>query len=327
MSLNGDTINAQVFFLGLFAGPQETAGVSNGLEFPSLEVIGESVFSVDVDDDSFSVTTLPDFDANQPHSLVLSDLDWFNDPTGFITAVSVPGTPGITSSFTDDSITIEFAANSLTVEQTVTFDITTECFLSGTRILTDRGDVNVEDLTIGDLVNTANGFQPIKWIGQQTVDPNQVKSALRSHPICVKAGALGNNRPQRDLYLSPDHALLVEGLLINAGALVNGTSIIKTEPTDPFTYYHVELDVHALMVVEGIYAESYLPQTEDRHCYDNSDEFDTLYPNQSRMILWPLDYPRVSSTTTVPRYICKRLNAVADEILKTKAVNNRAVGA
>ena len=300
MSLNGDTINAQVFFLGFLAGPQGTAEVSNGVEFPSLSVIGTPVFSVDVDDDSFSVTTLPNFDPNVLHSLVLSDLDWINDPTGFITAVSGPGTPGITSSFTDDSITIEFDDNSIGVGQTVTFDLTTECFLPGTRILTDRGDVNVEDLAIGDLVKTANGFQPIKWIGKQSVDPNRVKSALRSHPICVKAGALGDNLPQRDLYLSPDHALLVDGLLINAGALVNGTSIIKTDPTTPFTYYHVELDVHALMVVEGTYAESYLPQKEDRHCYDNSDEFEALYPNQSRMILWPLDYPRVNSTTTVP---------------------------
>ena len=187
-----------------------------------------------------------------------------------------------------------------------------QCFLPGSLILTDRGEVAIEQLKIGDRVQTANGATlPIKWIGRRTVDPEQVRNPLRSFPICVKAGALGAGLPRRDLYVSPDHALLVDDLLINAGALVNGTSIVKTEPSDVFTYYHVELDTHELLVVEGCYTESYLPQREDRHCYDNSDEFDALYPNQRRIILWPLEYPRVSSTTTVPRYVYKRLTSIS----------------
>ena len=312
MSLNGDDITGSLdqgigvpLTMGSVVGPAEEFNFVGGQ------------FRVDFEDDSFTITvgtTIPFF----PYSLEFSGLDWVDDPNGFITGVSPSGNPGVTTSFDAHSITIDFAPLSISNGDEFTFDITTECFLSGTRILTDRGEINVEDLTIGDLVQTADGFQPIKWIGKQTVDPTRVKSALRSHPICVKSGALGDNLPQRDLYLSPDHALLVDGLLINAGALVNGTSILKTEPTETFTYYHVELDIHALMVVEGTYAESYLPQKEDRHCYDNSDEFDALYPNQCNMILWPLDYPRVSSMTTVPRYIRKRLNAVADELLATE---------
>ena len=163
-------------------------------------------------------------------------------------------------------------------------------------------------------------LEPIKWIGRQTAQPNQVKNPLRGYPILIKAGALGQNLPVRDLYVSPDHALLVEGLLINAGALVNGISILKTQPTDSFTYYHVELDKHALLVAEGTLAESYLPQKEERLMYDNGAEYEQLYPEGNRIILWPLDYPRVSSTVTVPRYIKKHLLNIASELGELKLV-------
>ena len=187
-----------------------------------------------------------------------------------------------------------------------------ECFLTGTLILTDKGEVAVETLQIGDLVETAEGtLEPIKWIGRQTREPHQVRNPLRSYPIHIKPGALGNGLPHRDLFVSPDHALLFEGLLINAGALVNGTSIVKTEPTETFTYYHVELDKHALLVAEGTAAESYLPQKEDRLVYDNGAEYEELYPHASKIILWPLDYPRISSAVTVPRYIRKQLDQIA----------------
>lgn len=186
------------------------------------------------------------------------------------------------------------------------------CFLPGTQILTDKGDIAIENLQIGDRVKTADGgLQSIKWIGRQTVVPKTVRNPLRSYPIQIKAGALGPSLPKRDLYVSPDHALLFEDLLINAGALVNDVSIVQMNPTQTFTYYHIELDCHALLVVEGTYAESYLPQKEDRNSYDNGAEYDELYPNGSRILLWPLDYPRISSYGTVPRYIRKKLRAIA----------------
>jgi hypothetical protein len=194
-----------------------------------------------------------------------------------------------------------------------------ECFLSGTLILTDNGYRLVEELKIGDLVQTADGnLIPIKWIGRQTRDPNLVKNSLRSYPILVKVGALGNNMPIRDLWVSPDHSLLVDGLLINAGALVNDVSILKTEPTEIFTYYHIELEHHALLIAEGAWAESYLPQKEDRLSYDNGSEYEELYPNGSRLMLWPMDYPRIGSKNQVPRFVTKKLMTIARELNEQK---------
>ncbi len=201
-----------------------------------------------------------------------------------------------------------------------TVAVETTCFLSGTNILTENGYLPVEELAIGDVAKTADGeLKPIKWIGYQTHELSQVKDALNSNPVLIKAGALGENVPSQDLYVSPNHSLLVEGLLINAGALTNNISIVTTQPTETFVYYHVELDNHALLVAEGTYAESYLPQKEDRMGYDNGAEYEQIYPQDSKLMLWPLDYPRISSKSKVPSYVKQRLDKIAFELYGLEA--------
>ena len=191
-----------------------------------------------------------------------------------------------------------------------------ECFLTGTLILTENGYKAVEELKIGDLVQTADSkLEAVKWIGYQTINPDEIFNPLRGNPIQIKAGALGDNLPLRDLYVSPDHSMFIDGLLINAGALVNDISIVKTEPTETFVYYHVELENHCLLVAEGAAAESYLPNKEKRDQYDNFAEFDALYPHGSNLMLWPMDYPRISSWSKVPRFVSKKLLAIAHQLV------------
>lgn len=192
---------------------------------------------------------------------------------------------------------------------------TPECFITGTRILTELGYKAVEELQIGDKVETAEGeLVDVKWIGYQTIDPNAIAIPLRGNPVLVKAGALGNSLPARDLYISPDHSLFVDGLLINAGALVNGISIVQTEPTETFVYHSVELANHALLTVEGTHAESYMPHHEDRTNYDNAEQYEELYPHGSNLMLWPMDYPRVSSKTQVPSFVSQKLLNIAQQL-------------
>ena len=93
------------------------------------------------------------------------------------------------------------------------------CFMEGTRVLAPEGEIAVQDLRNGNLVTTTDGHSvPVRWIGRQTV-ASLFADELRL-PIRVKAGAFGDNVPCRDLVLSPDHALFVDGLLANAGALL-----------------------------------------------------------------------------------------------------------
>lgn len=192
---------------------------------------------------------------------------------------------------------------------------TPECFLTGTRILTETGYKAVEELQIGDKVQTAEGdLADVKWIGYQTIEPGNVKNPLRGYPVLIKAGALGDNLPCRDLYISPDHALLIDGLLINAGALVNDISIVKTNPSEAFIYHSIELEHHALLVAEGTHAESYMPHHEERHNYDNGAEYEQLYPHGSNLMLWPMDYPRISSKGKVPGFVSRKLMQIAERL-------------
>ena len=88
------------------------------------------------------------------------------------------------------------------------------CFLRGTRILTPVGEVAVEDLTIGALVETLNGPLPIKWIGRQRFGKDSPSWHWSVAPIRVARSALGDENPRRDLYLSPSPSLFIDGFLI-----------------------------------------------------------------------------------------------------------------
>ena len=191
-----------------------------------------------------------------------------------------------------------------------------ECFLVGTLIQTMAGDRKVEDLKIGDLVQTVDGTpERIKWIGRQTLGHKGLHP-FRAYPVQIKAGALGNGLPVRDLYVSPDHALLVEGVLANAGALINDVSIVQITPeTETFNYYHIELERHALMLAEGAPAESFVPQNvEGRDKFENVEEFTQLYPEENANEYMPMSFPRVSSQRQLPRSIAQQLQATAQEL-------------
>ncbi|GGG36827.1 hypothetical protein GCM10010964_25830 [Caldovatus sediminis] len=135
------------------------------------------------------------------------------------------------------------------------------CYLEGTRIMTARGEVAVEDLRIGDLVVTAHGrgpvLQPVVWIGKRRVNLAAHPNRAAVEPILIRAGALGEGVPFRDLRVSPEHAIFVDGRLVPAGLLVNGASIVREPWWQAVTWYHVELPEHGLLMAEGAPAESY----------------------------------------------------------------------
>jgi hypothetical protein len=172
------------------------------------------------------------------------------------------------------------------------------CFMAGTMIRTPDGEVAVETLAPGDLVMTTDdAAKPVAWLGKQTVSM-VFADPLRSLPVRVRAGALGENVPARDLLISPDHALLVDGVLIHAGALINGTSILReTAVPQVFVYYHVELDDHSLILAENAPAETFVDNI-DRLNFDNWAEHEALYPDGKPIMELP--YPRAKGRRQVP---------------------------
>ncbi len=136
--------------------------------------------------------------------------------------------------------------------------VTATCYAAGTRILTPRGEIAIEHLRAGDLVQTVSGrAQPIDWIGHRRVDFRRHPNRDRVLPVRIAAHAFGPGRPRRELLLSPDHAVLVEDVLIPIRHLINGTTVAQIT-RQAITYYHIELPRHDVLLANGMPAESYL---------------------------------------------------------------------
>jgi hypothetical protein len=147
------------------------------------------------------------------------------------------------------------------------------CFASGTRILTAEGEVEVERLKAGDLVATLAGrgspMKPVLWLGRRRIVLAGHPSADAIAPVRVMAGALGAGAPHRDLLVSPDHCLFIDGALVPARLLVNGRNIVAERGLGEVTYYHVELESHDVLLAEGAAAESWL-ECDNRSWFENA---------------------------------------------------------
>jgi len=157
------------------------------------------------------------------------------------------------------------------------------CFAQGTSIATTRGPAAVESLRPGDHVLLASGATaPIKWIGHRHTDCRRHPRPWDVHPVRVAASAFAPGQPARDLFLSPDHAVFHDGALIPIRYLVNGSTIAQ-HPVDSVTYYHVELDHHAVLLAENLPCESYL-DTGNRSAFANGGGATHLHPDFARAI-------------------------------------------
>ena len=179
------------------------------------------------------------------------------------------------------------------------------CFLEGTLIRTPRGERPVESLQVGEFVTTAGGgVAAIRWIGHQAVVRAFADSAQL--PVCLRAGALGAHVPSRDLYLSPNHAVLVDEVLIQAGCLINGSSITKMQRVPArFTYFHIETEGHCLVLANNTPAETFIDNV-DRAQFDNWDERGALPETETPMA--EMEFPRVKAVRQVPRDLRHRLD-------------------
>ena len=105
-------------------------------------------------------------------------------------------------------------------------------------------------------------------------------------PVRIERDAFADNVPHRDLLVSPDHAIFVDGMLICAKQLVNGTTIRRERDWTAVDYYHVELDQHAILLAEGRPAESYL-NTGNRGFFANSGQPMVLHPELTDETAYP----------------------------------------
>ena len=151
----------------------------------------------------------------------------------------------------------------------------------------------------GDIVLTLSDgelkAQPVKWVGRRRIDLTAHPRPETVAPVRIQRGAFADGMPHRDLLLSPDHAIFVDGKLICARQLVNGTTIRQEPGWTAVDYYHVELDEHAILFAEGLPAESYL-DTGNRGFFSNSGAPLVLHPDLTD----ETDYPTREAGSCAP---------------------------
>jgi hypothetical protein len=134
------------------------------------------------------------------------------------------------------------------------------CFLKGTLIWTPSGENRIEDLRVNDVVVTSSGgATSIQWVWRRRFErePGQ-KWDQKIVPIRVARSALGPNTPHRDLYLSRYHCLYVDGVLIPAVDLINGSTIARVDAIHlrEIEYFHIKLERHGVIYAEGAACET-----------------------------------------------------------------------
>ncbi len=252
--------------------------------------------------------------------------------------IEITGFLATGSSYADGALTLDGTAGNATLNMpsmalsdfVVTVDsadnlttVTAPCYAAGTHILTANGEVPVENLRPGDQAITwMNGCTqpaPIVWIGHRTVNLAAHPDARAVAPIRIRRDAFAPGLPHRDLLVSPDHAIFVDGVLIPAKFLANDATICQEPGWRRVVYLGVELDRHAVLLAEGLPAESYL-DTGDRGTFATGGRTITLHPEfSSRLREAEGCAPLVVAGPTLDA-VRRRLNA------RAKAVGTRDPG-
>ena len=174
---------------------------------------------------------------------------------------------------TGEAFTTLYTAAADTNVRGVAFAPTPACYCRGTLIRTVAGDVPVEALAVGDVLVTASGgAEPVRWIGQRAYAGRFLAGRDGLLPILFRAGSLGGGLPLRDLRVSPCHAMFLDGVLIPAAALVNGTTVVQDRGCRLVEYFHVELAAHDVILAEGAASESFVDD-DSRWIFHNAAEY------------------------------------------------------
>lgn len=170
------------------------------------------------------------------------------------------------------------------------------CFARGARIRTDCGDIAVEDLKLGDLVETMdNGFQPIRWIGSSKLSIRDLITLPHMRPITIAPGSLGPNLPENELRLSPQHRVLLSGWSVQlnfgldeifapAKSIIGRAGVSVDQNCRDVEYFHFMFDNHEVVFSEGLPTESFLVGDTIRNGMDKDQlaEIEQLFPELAK---------------------------------------------
>jgi hypothetical protein len=253
------TTNTLVGVTGTFYGYDDVTGVTTTFTNPIVTYDG-----------SVGGVAQIQFQTSSGNGFSFLTLDWVGkDPSVFYTGSAIPGGASVSSiTKTVNGVPTAWQISPEGSGGTITTD--DSCFAAGTLIATTKGEIAVEALAVGDVVVTADGAEEaISWLGHRDVKIIGGK-ADQKYLVRIAADAVAPGLPRRDLLVTQEHCLLLDGVLVPARMLVNDTTITLDRSITSYTYYHVELARHAVILAEGLATESYL-DTGNRGNFANAD--------------------------------------------------------
>ncbi len=175
------------------------------------------------------------------------------------------------------------------------------CFVRGTLIATADGDIPVEDLKVGDLVETLDhGQQPLRWIGRRHIDALELAENVNLRPIRIRMNVVSAEEGFGDLVVSPQHRILIaskvaQRMFGNTEVLVPAKQLLAIEGVeiaddlDDVTYFHILFDQHELVCANGVPSESlHLGPVAQRSLTPAGlEEIHALFPEVASPIFMP----------------------------------------
>lgn len=176
------------------------------------------------------------------------------------------------------------------------------CFCKGSLIRTSKGDIPVEELQIGDEVfvyddaTLKGAMRRLTWVGQShAVVRSRLPDDQAGYPVCLLKDAIAEGVPYKDMLITSEHCLFLNGRFVPVRMLVNGRSIFFDKSTKSYDYYHIETERHSVIMADGVMTESYL-DTGNRSAFRQPGAVVSI--KQSRYLTWedaaaPLDVSRL----------------------------------
>ena len=239
---------------------------------------------------SFVVTNFASHDAITFGTSFLAAGTYTNAYDAAAHTLTIPKSAGGNYVFNNFTIATGASTTFQVTDTSTTSTIEALCYARGTMIQTPAGERAVETLHPGmrviTLVDGQEAPRAVTWVGHRRIDLTKHPRSEAVAPIRVERDAFADNVPHRDLLLSPDHAVFVDGKLICVRQLVNGSTIRMERGWTAVDYYHLELDQHAIVLAEGLTVESYL-DTGNRAFFANSGLPLLLHPNLPNDAIYP----------------------------------------
>ncbi|MBS1054873.1 Hint domain-containing protein [Gluconobacter kondonii] len=199
--------------------------------------------------------------------------------------------------YSGGSISNPYLVNeSLTISKPASFD---PCFLAGSLIRTPDGEIPVEDIVPGDnIIAYVNGSEEIRqviWTTQSYCDVQpHFSDDLSGYPVRILRGAIADGVPSKDMLITAEHCLFLNGKFIPSRMLVNKRSIFYDKSITSYDYYHIETQQHSVIMADGMLTESYLNTANHRSFYEEGNVISFI---PRRQLTWadaavPLDVSR-----------------------------------